>query len=178
MPHQGQSIVNAETGQRMTFVRLDDEILEMSSVSPRTERPEPRHTHPHQESSAAVRSGSLVFEVEGTERRVGPGESITIPAGARHTFWNDRDEAARCTQTFRPALGTAAFFETYAVLAERGELDEKGMPGLMQLAVMIPEFGDEMRVQRPPWSVQRALAAALGPIARRRGYRGRLAPAP
>ncbi len=174
MAQQGESIQNAVTGQRMTFTRVTDDVLELTSVNPRSERPEPRHSHPKQDSSAEVHSGNLVFEVEGQERRIGPRESITIPAGARHTFWNESDEEAHSTQTFRPALDTAAFFETYAALAERGQLNGKGMPGLLQLAVMIPAFGDEMRVTRPSWPIQRALAAVLGPIARRRGYRARL----
>ena len=128
MAHQGQSIHNAETGQRMTFTTLTEERLELTSVNPRTERPEPRHSHPNQESAAHVHSGSLMFEVEGEVRRVGPGESITIPAGAVHTFWNEGPEEAHSTQLFRPALRTAAFFETYSALAERDELDDKGMP--------------------------------------------------
>ena len=176
MAHQGQTIRNVATGQRMTFTKLTEERLEITSVSPRTDRAEPRHSHPLQESSAHVHSGSLVFEVEGEVRRVGPGESITIPAGALHTFWNEGPDDAHSVQVFRPALGTAEFFETYAALAERDQLDDNGMPALLQLAVMIPAFGDEMRVTRPPWPVQRALAAALGPLARRRGYRARLAP--
>jgi hypothetical protein len=158
----------------MTVTRLDADVLELASVNPRSERPEPRHRHPRQQSSAAVHAGSLVFEIEGREQRIGPGESVTIPAGALHTFWNESDEEAHSTQTFRPAMETAAFFETYAVLADRGELDRKGMPGLLQLAVMVPEFGEEIRVTRPPWLAQRVFAAVLGPVARRRGYRARL----
>jgi hypothetical protein len=46
------------------------------------------------------------------------------------------------------------------------------MPSLLQLAVMIPEFSQEIRPTRPPWPVQQALAALLAPIARRRGYHG------
>lgn len=173
MAYEGQSIHNPDTGQRMTFTRLTGDVLEIESVNPPTERSEPRHTHPLQESGAAVRQGSLVFEVEGREQRVGPGESITIPAGARHTFWNDGTEAAHSMQTFRPALDTAGFFETYFALAERGELGAGGMPGLLQLSLMIPAFGDEIRPIRPPWAVQRALAAVLGPVARRRGLRAK-----
>jgi len=45
------------------------------------------------------------------------------------------------------------------------------MPSLLQLAVMIPVFADEIRTTRPPWPVQRAAAAVLAPVARRRGYR-------
>ena len=121
MAHQGQSIHNPVTGQRMTFTTLTEELLELTSVNPRTERPEPRHRHPNQESAAQVRSGHLTFEVEGEVRGVGPGDAITIPAGAVHTFWNEGPEEAHSTQSFRPALRTAEFFETYfALAASRG----------------------------------------------------------
>jgi hypothetical protein len=45
------------------------------------------------------------------------------------------------------------------------------MPGLLQIAVLIPVYADEIRPTSPPWLVQRAVAAVLGPVARRRGYR-------
>jgi hypothetical protein len=48
------------------------------------------------------------------------------------------------------------------------------MPGPLQLAVLIPEFEDELRPLSPPWPVLKALAVALGPLARARGYRGRI----
>jgi hypothetical protein len=44
------------------------------------------------------------------------------------------------------------------------------MPSLLQLAVMIPAYADTIRTTSPPWFLQRAVGAALGPIARRRGY--------
>jgi quercetin dioxygenase-like cupin family protein len=170
----GQTIVNPRTGQRMTFVRIGEEELRIDSVNPPTDEREPLHVHPRQESGAEVVSGSLVFEVDGVQRRVGPGESIRIPANTRHRFWNDGDEVAHSVQFFRPALDIASFFETFFALAERGELDAKGMPSLLQLAVLVPEFSDEIRTVSPPWPVTRAMTAVLGPVARRRGYRGRL----
>ncbi len=173
MPYEGQTFTNARTGQQMTFVELG-ERLRIRSVHPPGPAREPEHVHPNQESGAEVTAGSLVFVVDGETRRVGAGERITIPAGVPHRFYNDRQEKARSEQWFSPALGIAAFFETYAALAEQDALDDKGMPHAMQLAVMIPVFGDEIRVTRPPWSVQRAFAALLGPVARRRGHRARL----
>lgn len=56
-------------------------------------------------------------------------------------------------------------------LAQRGELDEKGMPSLLRLAVLGPRFADEVRAVSPPWAVQRAVFALLAPLARLRGYR-------
>lgn len=55
-------------------------------------------------------------------------------------------------------------------LADRGELDERGMPSLLRLATLAPEFADEIRVVKPPWPVQRLVFSLLAPIARMRGF--------
>jgi hypothetical protein len=159
----------------MRFIELRDELLRIDSVNPSTsaER-EPKHIHPRQASGAEVRSGALVFEVDGEERRVGPGESISIPAGTPHRFWNQGEEDAHSIQFFEPALEIAAFFETFFALAQQGKLDDKGMPAPLQLALLVPEFEDEIRTVSPPWPVLRALSTLLGPLARARGYRGRI----
>lgn len=174
MAHQGQQIVNPRTGQRMRFVEMREELLRTESLNPPTSAREPVHLHPKQESGAEVLSGSLVFEVSGKQRRLQAGESITIPANTPHRFWNESQEDARSIQFFRPALDIASFFETLFALGQRDELTEAGAPTLLQTAVMVPVFGDEIRLTRPPWPVVRCLAGILGPVARRRGYAARL----
>jgi quercetin dioxygenase-like cupin family protein len=173
--HMGQEIVNPRTGQCMTFTEMSPELLVTETVNPATGEREPLHVHPHQESGAELRSGSLVFEVDGVERRLGPGESIEIPADTPHRFWNDGAEDAHAVQFFRPSLDAAAFFETLFALAREGALDSKGMPKPLQLALMVPEFGEEIRPVSPPWPLLRAASILLGPLARRRGYRARIA---
>lgn len=170
------TIHNPRTGQQMAFVTDTPELLEIDSLNPATGVREPEHVHPRQESGARVTAGELVFEVDGAERRVRAGESIAIPANDRHRFWNDGDEDAHSVQWFRPALNARSFFETLFALAQADELDEGGMPSLLQIAVMIPEFSDVIRPTQPPWPVQRGAAALLGPIARRRGYSATRAP--
>ncbi|MEA2403399.1 MAG: hypothetical protein QOE08_46 [Thermoleophilaceae bacterium] len=164
-------IVNPRTGQRMTFVGESPDCLEIESVNPPTNLPEPEHVHPTQESGCRVTSGVLRFSVSGAERAVRAGESITIPANTPHFFWNNGTEDAYAVQWFRPALKTRTFFETLFALAQDGKLDAKGMPSALQIAAMIPFFADEIRPTRPPWALQRAVGAVLGPVARRRGYR-------
>jgi hypothetical protein len=105
----------------------------------------------------------------------GPGESVSIPANTPHRFWNDGEEDAHWIGYFKPALDSAAFFETYFELVRRDGLGPDGKLPLLQLAVMVPEFSDEIRPTRPAWPVVRAMTVVLGPIARRRGLRGRLA---
>ena len=173
--YEGQQIVNPRTGQRMTFVELREEVLRIDTVNPPGAALEPVHVHPRQESGAEVVAGSLVFELDGERRRVTACGSIVVPPNTPHRFWNDGSVDARSVQFFRPALESAAFFETLFALAGRDELDANGMPRPLQPALMVPEFGDEIRPVSPPWPVLRALSAVLAPIARRRGYRARVA---
>lgn len=174
MAHEGQQISNPRTGQQMTFLEVREELLRIDMVNPVADEREPLHVHPHQESGAELISGSLVFEVDGVQRKLAPGESISIPANAPHRFWNDGDEEAHSIGYFRPALATAAFFETLFALAATDQLDAKGMPRPLQLAVMVPEFEKEIRPLSPPWPVLRAAAVLLGPLARTRGYHARI----
>lgn len=174
MAHQGQEISNPRTGQRMTFAELSPAELRIDTVNPPGEEREPVQVHPRQESGAQVLSGTLVFEVAGERRVIGSGETIAIPANTPHRFWNEGPDDAHSIQFFRPALDTAAFFETLFALAQRGELNQHGMPKLLPLMAMVGEFGEEIRPLRPPWPLLHALAAALGPIARARGHGGRL----
>ncbi len=175
MAKAGDEIVNPRTGQRMVFLETSEETsgqsLRIDTFNPPTGVPDPQHVHPFQESGAKVLEGSLCFSVGGEERSVKTGESITIPANTPHQFWNDGEEEAHAVQWFRPALKTDRFFETFFGLAQDGNLNEKGLPSLWQMAVSVPYFGDEGRLVSPPWAVQRALFGVLAPVGRMLGYR-------
>jgi mannose-6-phosphate isomerase-like protein (cupin superfamily) len=167
----GDEIANSRTGQRMVFQTITHELLEIETWNSPHVPPELEHVHPRQTSGARVLAGTLRFRVRGSERDVGPGESIAIPAGVPHHFWNPGDQDAHAIQFMRPSLNTVAFFETYFALARDGKLDEKGMPNLLQLTVMLPVFKDEIRPTSPPWPLLRTTAALIAPFARLLGYR-------
>lgn len=175
MPDQTKQIHNPRTGQWMRFIEQRPEVLRIESWNPPSVEREPLHVHPRQTSGAGVTAGSLTFDIEGQEHRLSAGESITIPPNTPHRFWNDGQDEAVSTQFFEPALDTAAFFETLFALAAADQLDAKGMPRPLQLALLVPEFGDEIRPVSPPWPVLRALSTILSPLARARGYKARLA---
>jgi hypothetical protein len=54
-------------------------------------------------------------------------------------------------------------------LAVLGRTNAKGMPKLADAALLAETFANEIVFERPPRAVQRALAATVAPIARRRG---------
>jgi mannose-6-phosphate isomerase-like protein (cupin superfamily) len=174
MPRTGDHIENVRTGQRMTFqITAEDSdgaLVRFDSFNPPCPF-EPVHVHPEQESSAEVLSGALLFVVGGREIRLGPGDRTVIPAGMPHTFRNEGPEEAHSIMEFRPALKIAECFETLFALAQRGELDARGMPSVLQLALSGPAFGREMRLPSPPWLIQRLALAPLAPLARLRGLR-------
>jgi mannose-6-phosphate isomerase-like protein (cupin superfamily) len=175
MAKAGDEIFNPRTGQRVIFLQTgaetNGELLRSESYYPFAGAVEPEHVHPLQESGAEVISGSLCFRVDGEERQLRAGESITIPANTPHFFWNDGEEEAHFVGWFRPALKIDRFFETFFGLARDGKLDEKGLPSMLRLGVMVPHFADEIRLTSPPWAVQRATFGMLAPIAKLLGYR-------
>jgi quercetin dioxygenase-like cupin family protein len=182
MVRVGDEIANPRTGQRMVFLQTGaetgGELLRIECFNPATRMDEPEHCHPLQKSRAELVSGTLRFCVRGEIQEVHAGESHIIPAGVPHSFGNYGDEEAHWIAEFRPALRTDAFFEKLFDLAVRGQLNERGMPSLLQLALSAPAFSDEIRVTRPPWPVQRVLFALLGPFARLRGLHAQASPAP
>ena len=168
------AIVNARTGQRMSFEEPGSaEVLRIECWSPASEAREPAHIHPRQESRFELLAGELVFELDGVARTVQAPGDVTIPSGARHRFWNPGPEEAHYIQEFRPALETRAFFELLFHLANEGRLDDKGMPALLDIPAMLDASSDVLRPTSPPWPVLRLTAALLRPLA---AIRGRSAP--
>ena len=95
----------------MTATTSRSASLPGSRCSP-SDTAEPMHVHPLQETRAEMLAGTLLFVVDGEERRIRAGEAITIPAGVPHRFANDGEEDAVAVQEARPALRTQEFFET------------------------------------------------------------------
>lgn len=114
--------------------------------------PPPEHYHPTQEETFTGVSGTVTARVGGVERRIGPGEMVTIPAGTRHSFWNPGTEPATITWEVRPALSTERMFE---------ELSNAG--STFKQALVIARYRREFRLSNAP---QRMLLDAIVPIAR------------
>ncbi len=107
--------------------------------------------------------------VGGVGRDLAVGESLVIPAGEVHSMWNPGPGLARVNWQVRPALRTQEFFAVVFALAARGQVDAQGVPGLLDLALLMPHFRREIQVTSPPAWVQRLLFGALGPLSRRLG---------
>src|SRR5215207_7718257 len=127
------------------------------------------HLHPAQEERFEVLDGLMGYR-RGDERgELRAGESVTVPAGVVHDWWNAGDGDLRARVTVAPPGLFAAMIGAVWGLAVAGRTNAKGMPGLVDAALLAEAFGDEIVFERPPRVVQRALAVTVAPIARRRG---------
>lgn len=131
------------------------------------------HIHPLQEERFAVIAGTLRGRVGGKDLNSGPGETVVVPKGTPHVWWNSGDDELHVLVEVRPALRFESFFETFFGLAQDGKVDPKtGLPNPLQLAVMMRTFRQELVLARPPQLVQTVLFGVLTPLAKLLGYRG------
>lgn len=131
------------------------------------------HIHPLQEERFEVIAGTLRGRVAGKELSSSPGKTVVVPKGTPHIWWNSGDDELHVLVEVRPALRFESFFETFFGLAQDGRVDSKtGLPNLLQLALMMRTFRNELVLTRPPRPVQALLFGVLAPIGRLLGYKG------
>ena len=70
----------------------------------------PPNRHLDDNEAFCVVSGVDDFEIDGETRRVGPGEMVTIPKGASHSFRNQGSEIAEMLILNWPGLQHEAMF--------------------------------------------------------------------
>jgi len=175
MIHAGDTIENPVTGERIVFHQTSREtngeaVLFETFVQPNGFVAS-AHVHPKQEERFEIVSGTLGLKVGGREIVAGPGETLTVPPGTPHRFWNAGDHEVRFRCEVRPALQFEQLLETMFALAAAGKTNKKGMPNLLRLAVITRAHFDVVRLPFPPAFVQR-LGLALGaPLGRLVGYR-------
>jgi quercetin dioxygenase-like cupin family protein len=129
------------------------------------------HRHPSMVERFTVLEGKLTLKRDKVTSVLEEGESAVIEPGLWHDWWNAADADARVRVEVTPGERFVHMLETLFGLAQLGHTNNKGMPDPLQLALFASEFSDVIVFRAPPPAVQRAVFAALAPIARRRGYR-------
>jgi mannose-6-phosphate isomerase-like protein (cupin superfamily) len=131
-----------------------------------------QHVHDTVWEGFKVVSGTVGFRLNGEESILGPGEGAEAPIGTPHDWWNAGGEVAHVEVELK---GDGERFEQMLVtlfgLAHEGKVNDKGRPGLLQLAVIARDFRDVIRFTKPPAWVQAALFGPLAALGRARGLR-------
>lgn len=129
------------------------------------------HWHPAMEEWFVVLRGRVDFRLAGKEETAEPGRQVYVPAGVAHDWWNAGGEEARVRVEVRPGARFEAFILNLFGLAQDGKTNARGLPNLLQLALLAREFSDVIRFTRPAPAIQSLLFGVLAPVARLAGYR-------
>ncbi len=129
------------------------------------------HLHPGLVERFTVLEGELTVRRDGKLGRLLAGQTGEVRAGQWHDWWNASDRDARVIVEVEPGERFAYMLETLFGLAQLGHVDAKGMPNLLQMALIGREFSDTVQFKSPPPAIQKAVFAALAPIAHALGYR-------
>jgi mannose-6-phosphate isomerase-like protein (cupin superfamily) len=150
MAKPGETIVNPVTGEEITWVRVDPDVLEWDDVWTRAGHRAAPHVHPAMEERWTVIEGRAAFRIggdgskDGEERLIAAGESITAPAGVPHEGWNPTEKPVRLRVTMTPALRWAEVVEQLFRWAAEGRTDETGTPELDLIVGMLREYSREL----------------------------------
>ena len=174
MIRTGNTIENPVTGERITFLATsadtDGEAVVIETVVEPDGFVAAAHVHPAQDERFQIVSGTLGLKVDDEEIVAGPGETLTVPAGTPHRFWNAGNEEVRFRCEIRPALQFERLIETMFALAADGKTNRKGMPNPLRLAVIARAHFDVVRLPFPPAFAQRWGLALGAPLGRLFGY--------
>ncbi len=132
----------------------------------------PEHFHPQIEERFEILEGDWLFEVDGQQRRLGPGDTATVAPGVKHRFENVGEGEARFVAEIEPALDMQGFFEESAALARDGAFAAPGRPrlrGLLPAAEFVDRYSATTVMTSPPRFVQRLTLTPLAWLARRVG---------
>jgi quercetin dioxygenase-like cupin family protein len=132
------------------------------------------HTQPKLEQRMEVLNGIMCYKL-GKKKEIKvlkKGEKVVIPPGVPHSLWNDSDEELHILDEYEPALKIQKFFETIYGLARDGKVNKKtGLPKLLQIAVMVSYFKNEVGAGSSSQRFLFALSRLFVPLAKSRGYR-------
>src|SRR4051812_14574733 len=147
----------AKTGDRFTMpdgsvyivrqpaAESDGQSVEMEFVLPPGCVPPPPHIHRSQVEEYEVLAGHLDVVVEGAWRTLGPGESVSVPVGALHTFRNRSGDIVRVRNWHRPAMRFEDFIErTCDVLRHAGVKRKRDPRVPLYLSMVMLDFDDTL----------------------------------
>jgi quercetin dioxygenase-like cupin family protein len=175
MAYRNKIIRNPVTGQSIRFLQTscdtEGQLLEMESTfAPHSVEPL-LHYHPKQHEVFTVLEGSLHVRINGRVSLLMPGERLAIPANTHHAMWNASGVKAVVNWKVEPALSTEYFLETGMGLAVQGKVNKKGLPCLLQTALLAEKYKNVFRLAKTPYVVQRAVFKMLSPVAKWKGYK-------
>ena len=129
---QKRTFINPAINDTATFIKTSEEtngeytLLEIELG--KSDGP-PLHYHNAFSENFQVQEGILYLQVGKDKKKLSIGESVNVPAGTPHRFYNETNNIVKFTITIAPGhLGMENFIKILYGLASDGLSDKKGKP--------------------------------------------------
>lgn len=172
MPRVGDLVEDPSSGERgLVLERRDGLIWGEFVIAPGGAGP-PVHIHAFSPEALHVVSGEMSAIVGDEHLEVGPGESVFVPPGTPHTWFNAGDTAAVSRAPLEEKYGTSetlvlCISQLWQMQNDPTFVESRNM--LFQISLMAP-YCDIWDADAPIWA-QRAAFYLIAPTARLLGYR-------
>jgi len=164
---------NRHTGEVLELQRQKQDgepVLEIRGTLPPHREGPPRHVHHFEDEEGLVTAGILSAEVGGQRIDAGPGQSVRLPRGVPHRWWNAGDQPLSFEGRALPVVDLDRYLQAIFEVMNAGPANQ---PPLFYLAHVAVRHRRTQSVRVMPPSVQEILfrvAVVLGTLLGR--YRG------
>lgn len=167
----GQKFANAVTGELVEILEVDDKQIRFRVTLPQGKGIEVEHFHEIADEVYWIESGWLSYKLDGKTRKIGPGETITLPRNRHHAHWNAEAEPLVFVNVIALNPDTGRFLESLFKFTADDKLNKTGQPPFLQIMVWLRDVKSKTYLSVIPKWLQDTLAILLTPIARLLGYR-------
>jgi mannose-6-phosphate isomerase-like protein (cupin superfamily) len=164
---------NRHTGERLAIRRVkngDEVWLELKGTLPPRQQGPPMHIHFAEDEEGRIASGTLSAVLNGRRLTANSGESISIPRGAPHRWWNDGDELLVFEGRARPLVDLDRYLQAIFEVMNAGPAGQPSMFYIAHLALRHRHTQSVLILPRPIQTLLFHLVVATGKVLGR--YRG------
>ena len=166
-------VENRHTGERVELRRLtrgNEVWLELNASLPPHGEGAPLHIHFAEDEEGRVRSGTLSAVVDGRRITAGPGESVSLPRGSAHRWWNEGNEPLKFVGYARPVVDLDRLLQAMFEVVNAGPAGRPPLFYVAHVALRHRHTQATLLMPRPIQAVLFRVVVAIGTVLRR--YRG------
>lgn len=114
---------NRHTGEVLEIWREKrggERLYRLRGTLPAHRHGPPLHIHHVEDEEGLVIAGTLSAEVDGKQLTFGPGETVRLPRGVSHRWWNDGDQPLTFEGYVRPAVDLDRYLQAVFEVVNAG----------------------------------------------------------
>jgi quercetin dioxygenase-like cupin family protein len=164
---------NRHTGEVLEIrkqTRNGEAVLALWGTLPAHHEGPPLHIHHLEDEEGVITAGTLSAEVNGQRLTVGPGETVRLPRGVPHRWWNDGDQVLVFEGFTRPAVDMDRYLQAVFEVMNAGAPNRPSLFYLAHIALRHRRTQAVLVMPAPIQAVLFRLAFAAGTLLGR--YRG------